>query len=83
MQTPFHRSPFEYAQVAKEQDYLIWLVVNPSTWLIPIFIALTILALAVHVVAFKIPGRAWINHKHPVAVEAPVAVVARAPAQVG
>jgi hypothetical protein len=78
MQTPFHRSPFEYAQVAKEQDYLIWQVVNPSTWLFPIFIALTVLALFVHTVAFAIPGRAWTNHKAvQVAVVAPVGVVAQ------
>jgi len=77
MQTPFHGSPFEYN--AAEQDYRIWLVVNPSTWLIPIFIALTVLAIAVHTVAFAIPGRAWHNHKAaPVAVEAPVAVAAPA-----
>lgn len=68
-------SPFEYKPA--EQDYRIWMVVNPSTWLIPIFIALTVLALAVHFVAFAIPGRAWTNHKAaPVAVEAPVAVAA-------
>ena len=71
MQTPFHGSPFAYN--AAEQDYRIWLVVNPSTWLMPIFIALVVLALAVHTVAFAIPGRAWTNHKAPaVAVEAPV-----------
>jgi len=75
MQTPFHRSPFEYN--AAEQDYLIWQVINPSTFLMPIFIALTVLALLVHTVAFAIPGRAWTNHKAaPVAVVAPVAVAA-------
>lgn len=83
MATPFHRSPFEYAQVAKEQDYLFWQVVNPSIWLIPIFISLVILALIIHVFAFKLPDRAWTNHKLPVAVEAPVTVVARVPVQVG
>jgi light-harvesting protein B-800-850 alpha chain len=71
MATPFHGSPFAYN--ALEQDYRIWLVVNPSTWLIPIFIALTILAIAVHTVAFAIPGRAWTNHKHPVAAAVPAA----------
>jgi light-harvesting protein B-800-850 alpha chain len=81
MATPFHRSPFEYAQNAKEQDYLFWLVVNPSTFLIPIFIALTVLAILIHQVAFSIPGRAWTNHKHPVVVvEAPAAAVAPTPA---
>jgi light-harvesting protein B-800-850 alpha chain len=65
-----------------EQDYRFWLVVNPSTWLVPIFIALTVLAIAVHTVAFAIPGRAWTNHKHPVAAAAPAAPVA-APAAAG
>jgi light-harvesting protein B-800-850 alpha chain len=74
---PFHGSPFEYANKASEEDYRIWLVVNPSTWLVPIFIALTILAIAIHQVAFSIPGRAWTNQK----AEAPVAVEAPAPAQ--
>jgi light-harvesting protein B-800-850 alpha chain len=79
MQTPFHGSPWAYAQVAKEQDYKFWLVVNPSTWLMPIFIALVVLAIAVHTVAFSIPGRAWTNHKAPVAaVAAPAAVEAPA-----
>jgi len=64
-----------------EQDYRIWLVVNPSTWLMPIFIALVVLALAVHTVAFAIPGRAWTNHKAPVAVAvAPAEVVVVTPA---
>jgi light-harvesting protein B-800-850 alpha chain len=75
MQTPFHRSPFEYSPA--EKDYLFWLVVDPSKWLMPIFIALVVLALAVHSMAFAIPGRAWTNHKAaPVAVVAPAAVVA-------
>ncbi|WP_295389069.1 light-harvesting antenna LH1, alpha subunit [uncultured Thiodictyon sp.] len=77
MQTPFHRSPWAYD--AAGQDYLIWQVINPSTFLMPMFIALTILAIAVHTVAFSIPGRAWTNHKAaPVAVEAPA--VAATPA---
>lgn len=63
-----------------EQDYRIWLVVNPSTWLMPIFMALVVLALAVHLVAFSIPGRAWTNQKAPVVEVAPVAVVEPAPA---
>jgi len=75
MQTPFHRSPFEYNPSAS--DYLFWQVVDPAKWLMPIFIALVILALAVHSVAFKIPGRAWTNHKAaPVAVVAPAVVAA-------
>jgi light-harvesting protein B-800-850 alpha chain len=73
----FHGSPFEHNTA---EDYRIWLVVNPSTWLVPIFIALTILAIAIHQVAFSIPGRAWTNQKAeaPVAVEAPAPVAAPA-----
>jgi light-harvesting protein B-800-850 alpha chain len=32
----------------KERDYLIWTVVHPGTWLIPILAAVLIIALAVH-----------------------------------
>lgn len=74
--SPFHGSPFAYDAAGK--DYLIWQVVNPSTWLMPILISLVVLALAVHSVAFAIPGRAWTNQK---LVKAPVAVAAPAAAK--
>jgi len=49
-------------QIAKpknpEDDWKIWLVVNPSTWIIPIFIALVVLAIAIHKVVFGI-GFGW------------------------
>jgi hypothetical protein len=80
MQTPFHGSPWAYAQVAKEQDYKFWLVVDPTKALMPIFMALCVLGIAIHFVAFAIPGRAWTNHKAPVVVAAPAVVVAPAPA---
>ena len=32
----------------KEQDYRIWLVVNPAVWLIPILAAVLLVALVVH-----------------------------------
>ena len=39
-------------QIAKpknpEDDWKIWLVVNPATWLIPILAAVLLIALAVH-----------------------------------
>jgi light-harvesting protein B-800-850 alpha chain len=57
-----------------EQDYRIWLVVNPSTWLVPMWIALLLLVIAIHQYAFSIPGQGW-TAKHaaaPVAA-APVA----------
>jgi light-harvesting protein B-800-850 alpha chain len=31
-----------------ERDYLIWTVVHPGTWLIPILAAVLVIALAVH-----------------------------------
>lgn len=43
-------------QIAKpknpEDDWKIWMVLNPADTLIPIFIALTILAVLVHVVVY-------------------------------
>jgi light-harvesting protein B-800-850 alpha chain len=62
-----------------EQDYKFWLVVNPSTWLIPTFIALLLLVISIHSYALSLPGRAWTvkSHAAPVAVApAPVAAPA-------
>jgi light-harvesting complex 1 alpha chain len=41
-----------------EDDWKIWLVVNPATWLMPIFYALVVLAIAVHWVVFSV-GLGW------------------------
>ncbi|QGU33605.1 light-harvesting antenna LH1, alpha subunit [Thermochromatium tepidum] len=41
-----------------EDDWKIWLVVNPATWLMPIFYALLVLAIAVHAVVFSV-GLGW------------------------
>jgi hypothetical protein len=32
----------------KERDYLIWTVVHPAVWLMPILVAVLLIALAVH-----------------------------------
>ena len=42
-----------------EDDWKIWLVVNPSTWLMPILFSLLILAIAVHQFVLSLPGFAW------------------------
>ncbi len=62
-----------------EQDYKFWLVVNPSTWLIPTFIALMLLVVSIHSYALSLPGHAWTvkSKAAPVAVApAPVAAPA-------
>ena len=61
-------TPFDYKPL--EQDYRIWMVVNPSTWLMPILFAVLLIALAVHSYAINLPGRGFAK---PVAVVAPVA----------
>jgi light-harvesting complex 1 alpha chain len=42
-----------------DDDWKFWLVVDPSTWLIPIFIALVVIALLVHTYAINLPGRGF------------------------
>jgi hypothetical protein len=38
----------------KEQDYRIWLVINPATWLIPILLAVFILAILIHTLLYTV-----------------------------
>jgi len=73
-----------------EQDYRIWLVLNPAVWLMPILFAVLVVALAVHLYAFSLPGNAWESSKaapgveraqEAVPVEAPAPVEAAAPAE--
>lgn len=49
-------------QIAKpknpEDDWKVWLVLNPSTWLIPILFAVLIIALTLHAVVFGM-GFGW------------------------
>ncbi len=37
-----------------EQDYRIWLVVNPAKWLMPILITVLLTALAVHAAVLSV-----------------------------
>ena len=43
----------------KEQDYRIWLVVSPATWLVPILAAVLVIALGVHWMVFSLPQYSW------------------------
>jgi light-harvesting complex 1 alpha chain len=67
------------AEIAKpknpDDDWKVWLVVNPGTWLMPIFFALLVLGLAVHAYVLNLPQYTWGK-----AAAAPVAATAPAPA---
>jgi light-harvesting protein B-800-850 alpha chain len=66
----------------KEQDYRIWLVLNPAVWLVPILAAVLVIALGVHTMVFSLPEYAWsADEAAPVAVEAPAEAVAPAAAE--
>ncbi|WP_081763459.1 light-harvesting antenna LH1, alpha subunit [Imhoffiella purpurea] len=41
-----------------EDDWKIWLVVNPATWLMPYLFMVLGIAIAVHVVVFSV-GLGW------------------------
>jgi len=71
-------TPFDYKPL--EQDYRMWLVVNPSTWLMPILFAVLIIALVVHSYAINLPGRGFAGAAAAPVVAAPAVVVAPAPA---
>jgi light-harvesting protein B-800-850 alpha chain len=63
----------------KEMDYRIWLVVNPSTWLIPILFAVLIIALSVHTMVFSLAEYKWAQEEAAAVAAAP-APAAPAPA---
>jgi light-harvesting protein B-800-850 alpha chain len=60
-----------------EQDYKIWLVVNPARWLLPYLFMVFAIAIVVHLGAFAVAGQGFprVDAKAPVAA-APAAVVA-------
>jgi light-harvesting protein B-800-850 alpha chain len=68
-------TPFQYNP--QEQDYRIWLVINPATWLIPILMSVFLLGILIHAFLFTAsPYNAYWGG----AEEAPVAAVEAAPA---
>ena len=60
-----------------EEDWKIWTVINPATWMVPFFGILFVQMWMVHSYALSLPGYGF---KDSVRVKAPVAVVAPAPA---
>ncbi|WP_295446893.1 light-harvesting antenna LH1, alpha subunit [uncultured Thiodictyon sp.] len=42
-----------------DDDWKFWLVVDPSTWLVPILLAVLLIALLVHHYALHLPGHGW------------------------
>ena len=59
-----------------EEDWKIWTVINPATWMVPFFGILFIQMWMIHSYALSLPGYGF---KDSVRVAAPVAVVAPAP----
>jgi hypothetical protein len=72
-----------YSYRPLEQDYRFWLVVNPAKWLLPIFVAVVLVAVAIHGYAFSLPGKSWtlkkhhVHHGRVVAPRAPAAPAAK------
>jgi hypothetical protein len=63
----------------KEQDYRIWLVLNPAVWLVPILASTLVIALAVHTMVFSLDEYKWSAGAEEAAPAAP-APAAPAPA---
>jgi light-harvesting protein B-800-850 alpha chain len=67
----------------KEQDYRIWLVLNPATWLVPILMSVFLLGILIHAFLYSVSpyNEYWSpSFEAPAAVEAAPAPAAPAPA---
>jgi light-harvesting protein B-800-850 alpha chain len=53
-----------------QNDYKIWLVLNPAKWLVPIWIAVTVVAVLVHAAVLTSPKYTWNNGPAKTAVVA-------------
>ena len=42
-----------------DDDWKFWLVVDPSTWLLPILLTVLVVAIAIHLFVLGLPGFAW------------------------
>jgi light-harvesting complex 1 alpha chain len=42
-----------------QDDWKIWLVCDPSVWLMPILFAVLVIALAVHTMVFSLAAYSW------------------------
>jgi len=63
-----------------EDDWKIWTVINPATWMVPWFIVLMVQMWMIHTYALALPGYGWKDAAaNAYAAKNPVAVVAPAP----
>ncbi|MBK1704816.1 light-harvesting antenna LH1, alpha subunit [Halochromatium glycolicum] len=64
----------------KEQDYRIWLVLNPATWLVPILMSVFLLGILIHAFLFSVSpySEYWVADAAPAVEAAPAPAAAPA-----
>ena len=57
----------------QEQDYRIWLVLNPAVWLVPILMSVFVLGILIHALLFSVSpyGEYWGAEAAPAVEAAP------------